>query len=90
MISEQFHSGDLNVRPEFSPLKLQFYRAFLHLRLSLSFFSSCSLLLPADVWNVYSHMECVCKSHGNQISLIPGGLNKVAFVCMCVGVCVCD
>lgn len=44
--------------------------------------SSSSLPLP-DVWNVYSHMECVCKSHRNQISLIPGGLNKVAFVCLC-------
>lgn len=46
------------------------------------------LLPPPDVWNVYSHMECVCKSHGNQISLIPGGLNKVAFVCLCVYDCV--
>lgn len=48
---------------------------------SLSLPSSSSLRPPADVWNVYSHMECVCKSHGNQISLIPEGLNKVAFVC---------
>lgn len=38
---------------------------------SLSSSSSCSLFCLADAWIVYSHMECVCKSHGNQISLIP-------------------
>lgn len=37
-----------------------------------------------DVWNVDSHAQFVCKSHGNEISLIPGGFNKVAFVCWCV------
>lgn len=47
-----------------------------------------SLFIPPDVWNVRSHIKCVCKSQSNQISLIPGGLSKVVFVCGAFCLCI--
>lgn len=49
--------------------------------LSSALFFLLSLFISPDVWNVCSHIKCVCKSQSNQISLIPGGLSKVVFVC---------
>lgn len=52
-----------------------------HLLSSAPFFYLLSLFISPDVWNVCSHIKCVCKSQSNRISLIPGGLSKVVFVC---------
>ncbi len=81
------HSGVHSLYPLLNCSSKQNHKLF-GLRLATLLFLP---LPPADVSNVFSRMECVCKSHSNQISLIPGGLNKVAFVCCgCVCVIVCS